>query len=58
MKIQRIRGGNWLNYVGAKYEATQSLGNGVTQVHFIGFGDTHLEAMMKCLSKVIWFNKK
>ncbi len=52
------RGVNWLGYIGAKYEATAKIGQGVLAVYFIGFGDTRLEAMDKCFSKINKFLKK
>lgn len=34
------------------YQASAKVGRGVLAVYFIGFGNTRIEAISKCLSKV------
>lgn len=39
------------------YQASAKVGTGILAVYFIGFGDTRMEAIEKCLLKVTNFIK-
>ena len=41
-----------------KWEAIGKIGRGVLAVHFVGFGETPIEAMKNCFGKIINFLTK